>query len=135
MFVPLIVATFLLAHGLIHALYLAPPPPERTGSAAWPFTLERSWLLARVGLDTGATRTLGTALIAVTIAAFALAAVGALGVLPDALWVAAVVIGATASLALLGLFFQRSLLIGMVIDGILLWAVLVAAWGPDGMTD
>lgn len=135
MLFPLLVAAFLVAHGLVHALYLAPPPPDQPGGATWPFTLDRSWLLSRLGLDARVTRPLGTALVAMTIGGFGLAALGALGITPDALWVPAVLIGAVSSLALLGLFFQRWLLVGVAIDIVLLWAVLAAAWSPDGLAD
>jgi len=32
---------FLIAHGLIHAAYLVPRPPD---AAQWPFDLSRTWL-------------------------------------------------------------------------------------------
>ena len=56
----------------------------------------------------------------------ALAAIVALGIL-DGLWVLVVCLAAGASLVLLGLFYRPWLTIGLVIDVVLLWAVLV--WG------
>jgi hypothetical protein len=126
----LLLAAFLLAHGLIHVSFLTPRPAPATDGPAWPFDLDRSWLLTSVGIPGPATRALGTALVALTIAGFALAAIVALGLL-DSLWVPAVVIGATASLAVLGLYYRPWLTLGIVIDVVLLWAVLVAGFVPS----
>jgi hypothetical protein len=132
MILRLLLAAFLLAHGLVHALYLAPRPTDE-GGASWPFTLDRSWILGPLGLDTGTMRILGLALIAVTIAGFALAAVAALGIATETLWVPAVTIGTISSLALLGIFFQPWLVLGVVIDVALLWIVVMLDWSPaDG---
>ena len=123
----LLLAGFLLAHGLIHASFLTPrPAPTPTGDPTWPFDLDRSWILTRLGAESRQTRGLGTALVALTIATSALAAIVALGIL-DGLWVLVVCLAAGASLVLLGLFYRPWLTIGLVIDVVLLWAVLV--WG------
>jgi hypothetical protein len=126
----LLLAAFLLGHGLIHASFLTPRPAPTAGAPSWPFDLERSWLLGRMNIPTPTTRALGTALVALTIAGFALAAIVALGVLDD-LWVPAVTIGALASLAVLGLFYRPWLTLGLVIDLVLLWVVLVAGFVPS----
>ncbi len=129
----LLLAAFLLAHGLVHLLFFSPPPPATEGGPSWPFALDRSWILTPVGLGADTTRILGIALIALTIAGFALAATVALGVLPSSLWVPAVVIGAVASLAVLGLFYRPWLTLGVAIDVVLLWFVLIANWSPAGL--
>jgi hypothetical protein len=49
-------------------------------------------------------------------------------------WTAGVAVGAIASLALLVLFFHPWLVLGVVIDVVLLWAVLAARWVPDSLT-
>lgn len=130
----LVVAALLLAHGAIHAGFLSPRPPVTAGGPAWPFELGRSWILGPLGVDPELARALGFGLVAVTFGAFALAALTALGVAPAAIWPAAVAIGAVASLAVLALFFQPWLVLGVGIDLVLLWAVLVANWVPDGVT-
>lgn len=130
----LLIAAFLLAHGAIHGSFLAPRPPVTAGGPAWPFELGKSWLLGPLGLDAEATRMVGTALIALTIGAFALAALAAIGILPDGLWPASVTIGAIASIAVLGLYFSPWFVVGLAIDVGLLWAVLVQDWAPDGVT-
>jgi hypothetical protein len=40
---------FAVAHGLIHASFLSPQPRTEPGAPAWPFHLDRSWLLSRLG--------------------------------------------------------------------------------------
>jgi hypothetical protein len=56
-----VAGALLLAHGLVHLLYLAPDVPE--------FSLDRSWLL-----PASARRPVALALMAATVAAFALVA-------------------------------------------------------------
>lgn len=133
MLVKLAVAGFLLAHAAIHAGFVSPRPPVTAGGPEWPFEL-RSWLLGPAGLDADTARVLGMALVALTIAGFALAAVTALGIAPSGLWPASVAIGAVASIALLGLFFHPWLVLGIAIDVALLWAVLLVRWTPEGVT-
>jgi hypothetical protein len=128
-----IVAGLLLAHGLIHAAYLSPRPPAKAGGPAWPFELNRSWVLGPLGFSTQSTRTAGVGLVAATIAAFALACVGTLGVGPAALWTGSIVIGALASLATLALYFHPWLVLGVAIDIAILWAVALAGWAPSGV--
>ncbi len=129
----LLLAAFLVAHGLVHLLFFSPPPPATEGGPSWPFALDRSWVLTPLGMSADATRILGIALVALTIAGFALAAIVAIGILPSSLWVPAVVIGAVASLAVLGLFYRPWLTLGVAIDVILLWAVLVQSWTPASL--
>lgn len=133
MLVRIVISALLVAHGAVHAAYLAPRPPATAGGPAWPFDLDRSWLLAPLGVQAGALRALGLALVAATFGAFALAALAAIGLLPAGLWTSGVVIGSIASLALLGLFFHPWLALGAVIDVMLLWAVVIQSWAPEGV--
>ncbi len=38
------------------------------------------------------------------------------------------------SIALLGLYFSPWLVVGVTIDAVLLWAVLINNWAPEGVT-
>lgn len=127
----LLIAGLLLGHALIHASYLAPRPAATAGGPAWPFELDRSWLLGSLGAAPEIARLVGIALIAVTIGGFALAALGALGVAPAIVWQAGIATGAVASIAILILFFHPWLVLGLVIDVALLWVALVARWTPE----
>jgi hypothetical protein len=57
-----------------------------------------------------------------------------LAFLPATMWPVGTVAGAIASIALLVLFFHPWLVLGLAIDFVLLWAVLVARWEPDWLT-
>jgi len=126
----LLIAGFLLAHAAIHVGFIAPPPPATADGPAWPFATDRSWLVTRLGLDMALLRWLAVALVAATIAGYALAALTALGFLPAAIWPAAIAIGSFASLGLLAACFHPWLLLGVVIDVALLWSCLVVGWQP-----
>jgi len=130
----LMIAAFLLAHGAIHASFLAPRPPVTAGGPAWPFELGKSWLLGPLGLDAEATRTIGLVLIVLTIGAYVVAALAAAGLAPGGFWPAAVTIGSIASIAVLGLYFSPWFVVGVAIDLALLWAVLFQGWAPEVLT-
>ena len=126
----LAIAGLLLAHAAIHVAFISPSPPATADGPAWPFTTDDSWLLTRLGVEDRAARTLALALVALTIAAFASAALVAVGIAPGWLWTPAVAIGATASLGLLLAFFHPWLVLGVAIDVGLLLATLVVGWAP-----
>lgn len=126
----LILAAFLLGHAAVHAGYLSPRPAATIGGPQWPFDLSHSWLLSPLGASSEVLRILGVALFALTLASFALAAVAALGFLPSGVWAWSTVIGAAASLALLVAFFHPWLVVGVAIDLLALWTVLVMGWAP-----
>lgn len=119
-----------MAHWAIHAGYLSPRPTTSPAGAAWPFTIETSWLLGSPRMSVSATRHVGTAFTAMIAGGFALVGVAALAVLPSALWILGASIGAMASIALLVLFFHAWLVLGPLIYAVVLWAVLIARWEP-----
>jgi hypothetical protein len=123
----LLVALFLLGHGLIHASWLS-PAPATAGGPQWPFAFADSWLVTHLGLDIGPVRVLGVALVLATIVLLGGAAFATLGWLPTSWWPAFVVGGSVLSLAVLVLFFHPWLVLGMAIDVVLLWAVLLNGW-------
>lgn len=126
----LAIAGLLLAHAAIHVAFLSPSPPATADGPAWPFTTDDSWLVRRLGVEAGTARTLALALVALTLAAFAMAALVAVGIAPAWLWMPTAVTGATASLALLLVFFHPWLVLGVAIDIGLLAATLIAGWAP-----
>ena len=135
MIIKLALAVFLLAHAGIHAGFVSARPPVTADGPAWPFDLAHSWLLSPLGASADITRLLGWALFAATLAGFALAAVAVIGLLPASLWVPAAAVGSIASLSLLLLFFKPWLVLGVGIDVVLLWAVLMADWNPASITN
>ncbi|HEX9635614.1 MAG TPA: hypothetical protein VGB34_09065 [Candidatus Limnocylindria bacterium] len=134
MFLRLLLAAFLLAHGLIHASFLSRRPPDTPGAPEWAFDLGHSWLLSPLRLQPRLLRILGLALIAATVAGFALGAIATVGLLPTSVWPAAVSVGGVASVALLLLFFRLWLMLGIIIDAVILWAALVAGWTPERLS-
>ena len=134
MAVKLLFAGFLLAHGAVHLLFFAPKPAASAGGPTWPFELGHSWALSPLGLAPDTLRILAIGLVAVMIGAYALAALGLFGIGPAGLWVLATATGTLASLALLGLFYLPWLTIGVAIDIVVLWLVLVSNWVPEGLT-
>src|SRR5687768_12708706 len=120
--ISLLVAAFLVAHGLIHASFLSPRPPATAAAPEWPFELGHSWALSPLGLDGAATRAVGIVLLAFVLGGFAVAALSAVGVAPASLFPGAISVGAVASIVMLALFFHRWLVLGFAIDAVLLWA-------------
>jgi hypothetical protein len=124
---------FLVAHALIHLGFVSRRPAATAGGPAWPFDLDRSWLLGRAGIDAAVSRPLAIVLLTLVLGGYIVAAVMALGSGPAALFTLGVVVGSVASAAMLILFFHRWLSVGLAIDIVLLWAVLVAGWQPHGL--
>ncbi|HZD86601.1 MAG TPA: hypothetical protein VE088_01185 [Gaiellaceae bacterium] len=117
-----VVGVILVAHGLVHLLYLTSDAKD----PSYAFTLEQSFL------PSGARRPVAYLLLGATVAAFALLALATWGV-PGlvAVWAPLAITAAAVSLALLITFWDTRLLAGIAID-----VVLVAiAFAPQGWTD
>lgn len=120
-------ALFVIAHGLVHLLYMSPKPKDAVN---WPFQAEHSWLLSALGLG-GIARPVGMALGIVTILGFLLAGLGLMGFswLSEA-WQFFMIVGAAASVLLLTLFWNRMLVLGLVIDAGLM---LLVFWDSSAL--
>ena len=129
----LIVAAFLVAHGLVHASFVAPRPPATASGPAWPFDLATSWILTPLGVGEGPLRLVGIALLVLVVVGFVAAALATVGVAPAALFVPGIVAASVASVAMLAVFFNAWLVLGIVIDGVLLWATLANGWRPGAL--
>jgi hypothetical protein len=102
--VRVVVGGLLLAHGLVHLLYLVDDVPE--------FSLERSWLV-----PDAARRPLGLGLVVATTVAFALLALAVWGVPGvSAMWPALAVVAGLLSMVLLASFWSRQLVFGVAIS-------------------
>ncbi|EID77335.1 hypothetical protein W59_23940 [Rhodococcus opacus RKJ300 = JCM 13270] len=112
----------LVAHGLVHLMWFAP-----SDDPAWPFRLDRSWLISEATW-----KPVAIALVALTVAGFALLALAVWGVPGLAsIWPGLAIGSAVASLIALVLFWDRQLLWGVAIDV----ALIVVALGRPGWTD
>lgn len=129
----ILVALFLVGHGLIHFSYLTPAPPRSADGPQWPFELTRSWLVTGLHLDPDVVRAVGVALASGTVALLVAAGLCAAGwLVPSSWWATLVISGSMSSILTLALFFHPWLILGFAIDGALLWAVLAAGWQPIG---
>jgi len=126
-----LLAAVLFGHGAVHILF-ATPAPQPTGSeSTWPFDMTRSWMSTGPGLDTGTVRALGLALIAVTVAGFAVAALSTVPIaIPAGWWQAVIGVSAASSTILLLIFFTPQLSLGIAINGTIGWIAASAAWLP-----
>ncbi len=126
-----LLAALLIGHGVVHVFFAVPTPAASDGGAAWPFDMAESWVVTRAGLDLTLVRGIGVVLIAVTVGAFALAALSTVGlIVPSGWWQPTIAVGAVASAAMLVLFFEPQLVLGLGIDAVLLWVVVTRAWVP-----
>jgi hypothetical protein len=129
-----VLGAFLVAHGLIHAMFIPRQSPTQTPTRPgdYPFSFDRSWLVTRFGLSRNVVRPLGLAFTAVTVAGFVLAALCTIGVaLPASLWSPLVAVSSLASLLVLLIAFAPSLVLGIAIDVVLLWMALASEWQPN----
>lgn len=116
--VRIVLGGLLVAHGLVHLLWLVPSDDPR-----WPFRLDRSSLVPE-----GSRRTVAVVLIALIVAGFTLLGLAVWGVLGLApLWPALAIGASVASLAGLVLFWDRQLVWGVLIDAAV---IAVALWHP-----
>jgi hypothetical protein len=131
---PWLLAVFLVGHGCVHLMYVTPQPAPKSapaGGTEFPFDLGQSSLLSALGVRVGALRAIGLMLIGMTVVGYLLAGLATVGLVIPADWWAGLVLASTAaSVALLGLFFQPELVLGVGIDAVLLWVVLAGAWIP-----
>ena len=126
-----LLAALLIGHAVVHIMFVIPAPAATAGGPAWPFDMARSWAVTGAGLDLGVVRAVGAVLIVVVAAGFALAALSTAGIIiPASWWQPSVAVSAVASMAILALFFESQLVLGIGIDAVLLWAVLARAWTP-----
>ena len=126
-----LLAGFLVAHGLIHLLFLAPTPAASGSGTAWPFDLGQSWLVGNAWLDVGLVRVIGAVLVIAVAGAFVLSGLATAGiVVPSDWWRPLVAASALVSVVTLVLFFDPQLVLGLAIDGVLLGVVVTAVWTP-----
>jgi hypothetical protein len=131
--VKILIALFLIAHGLVHAGIAAGPIPDDPDSKPGAFftSPERSWLLPKVGLSAAATKWIGLILVALATLGFVLAGLGVFGVPGlDEIWRTLAVVSAVMSLLLLILFWHLWLIAGVLLDIGILIALLWLEWPP-----
>jgi hypothetical protein len=126
----LLLTAFFMAHAAIHFGFISTAPAPAAGAPPWPFDLTRSWVLTPLGLEGSVTKTLGGGLLLLLGLGYAAATLVMMGVLPERLFSASIIVGTSASLLLLALFFHPWLVLGVAIDVVLLYLVLGTSWAP-----
>lgn len=113
----IVIGLLLIAHGLVHLLYLTDDVPE--------FSLESSWLVPE-----SASRPIALVLVWATIGAFTLLGLAVWGVPGLAgIWPALAIVGSLLSLLLLVAFWSWSLVFGVLIDvALIAIAVIRPEW-------
>jgi multidrug transporter EmrE-like cation transporter len=114
------VGILLLAHGLVHLLYLAPDVRE--------FSIDRSWIVPEA-----VRRPLAVSLMVATVAAFAFLALAVWGVPGlSAAWPLLTVVACALSAVLLLAFWDNRLALGLAIDvALVVIAVATPRWATD----
>ena len=132
----IVLAIFLIAHGLVHAGLAAAPNPVDPDSKPGAFftSPERSWLLPRSGLNPAAVQWIGIILVALATLGFVLAGLGVFGVSGlSTIWRTVAVFSSCVSLLLLILFWHPWLIVGVLIDIGILVALLWVKWPPENI--
>ncbi|MBK5109072.1 MAG: hypothetical protein JJE12_13120 [Anaerolineales bacterium] len=127
----IIIALFLIAHGLVHAgLAAAPNPSDPDAKPGAFFTSpDRSWLFHQLGLDASVVQWIGITLVVLSTLGFVLAGLGVFGVPGlDEIWRTIAVVSTIISLVLLVLFWHPWIIVGVLIDIGVLVSLLWTNW-------
>lgn len=106
-----ILGAFLVAHGLVHLLYVTPGPKD---DPAHPFVPGSRWIVRAVGIAPGTAKAVAGAMAVLSAVLFAVAGIAALA--DASMWQPTAVVASVCSLVLMLLFFHPWLLIGIAID-------------------
>jgi hypothetical protein len=132
----ILLALFLMAHGLVHAGLAAAPNPDGPTSKPGAFftAVDRSWLLPQLGLTEPAVHWIGITLVALSTLGFVLAGLGIFGVAGlSTIWQTVAVISAIFSLLLLILFWHPWLPVGVLINIVTLVVLPFTNWPVAGL--
>ncbi len=127
-------AIFLIVHGLVHysLTYVPIPKPGELRTPFWPSwsrtDTDPAWLAFRMGLSNNVIRWVGSALWLLTVAGFGLGGLGLLGIPGlNQIWQGGAILGAAASLILLGFYWHPWLIAGVLIN-LAVFAGLALHW-------
>jgi len=131
MMVKIILAVLIIIHGLVHAGLAAAPDPNNPDSNPGAFftSIDRSWLLSRMGFAPNTVRQIGIILVVLSTLGFVLTGMGIFGI-PGLvnIWRFIAIVSACSSLLLLTLFWHPWLPVGVASDLGVLIALIVFHW-------
>ncbi|MGE5459283.1 MAG: hypothetical protein ACM3WR_01520 [Solirubrobacterales bacterium] len=112
------VGLFLIAHGLVHLMYLAPP----ADAAHNPFVAESRWFPKALGMDPTTAKAVAGTLAVATATLFLISGIAVFASV--SIWKPMAVMGSMVSLVLMLLFLHPWLMFGLVIDVAIIASVL-----------
>jgi hypothetical protein len=123
-----IVAIFVILHGLVHAILAAVPSPKAPDQgAAMFFSGGGAWLLP--GLSKSAGQTITIALATIATIGFVATGLALFGIIvPFGAWRALAIGSSVVSLLLLVAFWDKTFIVGLLIDVVLLVLLLFTDW-------
>ena len=129
-----LIALFLIAHGLVHFILAVVPLPQ-PGAQRTPFwpswwrsAVDPAWPISRLVPNAGLVRTLGWILWLAAAIGFVAAGLGLMGIPGlQASWIALAVGASAASLLMHALYWHPWLVVGALLDLAILLAIL-ASW-------
>jgi hypothetical protein len=127
----ILIALFLIAHGLVHYSLTTVPVPA-PGALRTPFfpswwrtDVDSNWLASLIGLPDNLVRTFGWLLWVALLVAFALGGLGLIGVPGlNSIWQTLLIFGSVISLILLAFYWHPWLVLGVLINLV----VMVCIW-------
>jgi len=132
--VRILIALFLIAHGLVHMIMATIPVNETSGArdpyfpSWWRSNTDPAWPASRLGLSPNIVRTAGYILWMAALVLFLAAGLGLLGV-PGlrAIWVSLAAIASVVSLVMAALFWNPNY-VGVLLINLAILAVLYLRW-------
>ena len=127
-----VVSLFIILHGLTHTiLAMVPSPKHPTPGFARFYPGLGSWLLSRFEFTPALIKTTALVLSLVATAGFVAAGLALFDiVLPTIWWRTLAIVSSVVSLLLLVAFWNKVLIIGLLIDLIILITLLFIKWSP-----
>jgi hypothetical protein len=129
-----LLALLVFAHGWVHLMFVFPKPgsPDATmGGSEYPFDFGRSWLVRRAKLELPVVRSIGVALMAMTVLLGLLAALATVAIIvPAGWWGGLMILAAASSTVMLALFWSQALVLGFAINAAMVLLVLSGSWSP-----
>ena len=118
-----VLGVFLIIHGFIHWIYIA-PNPNTPGAPLWSFLTQR-WFVVKAGFDNTTAMILGITLISLVTIGFLVSGIGLLT--GQDWWRIAAIVSSGVSTLLLVLFWHNWMIAGPILNIVII--ILALYWG------